>query len=689
VATTIYLAATAGASGKSAVALALLDHFARRAGRVLPFRPIVPAVGEDELLEVLRDQIGPDAPPVTDLCGVSYEDLHADPEHAMSVIVDRFHAVAARADLVLAIGSDFSDIEVPTEFSVNARIAANLGARMVLTTPAGTRGPSAAATAVEHAVAAAAENHASVVGIIVNQVPGADVERYRDQVAAKHPGMPLVALPDIPLLRAPTVEDLAVACDGDLVLGSEELLHRECLGVVIAAMTMPHVLDRLEEGTVVVVPADREEVVLATLLAHRANTFPALAGLILNGGFTLSRQIERLIEGLDVSLPIISCWGGTMQTASALSRAKGRITREATRKIDTAITVLGAELADSDLIAALELPDRPGVVTPLMFEHDLVDWARAAHTHIVLPEGAEPRILEAARQVRERGIARLTLLGQRAAIEDANRGIGLDLDDVTIVDPYDDAWRIPFAREYARLRAHKGMTYDLALDVVSDPSYFGTLMVHTGAADGMVSGSITTTAATVRPALEIVRTAPGVSVVSSVFFMCLADRVLVYADCAINPNPNATQLADIAISSAQTATQFGIDPRVAMLSYSTGASGSGAEVDKVREATELVRARAPQLLVEGPIQYDAAVDPQVAAAKLRDSAVAGRATILIFPDLNTGNNTYKAVQRSAQAIAVGPILQGLGAPVNDLSRGSLVRDIVNTIAITAVQAGAR
>jgi phosphate acetyltransferase len=397
--------------------------------------------------------------------------------------------------------------------------------------------------------------------------------------------------------------------------------------------------------------------------------------------------VERLMAGIDVALPIVACSTGTMQTVSALARARGRITPRSERKIEAAVNVLGARLSQSPLASVLDLRQRPDVVTPLMFEHDLVEAARAADARIVLPEGTEPRILEAARQVRDRRIARLTLLGDRGAIEFANRGVGLDLDDVEIIDPQDPAWRERFAEVYTGLRAHKGMTLDRALDVVVDPSYFGTLMVHTGHADGMVSGSITTTAATVRPALEIVKTAPGVSVVSSVFLMCLADRVLVYGDCAINPDPSADQLADIAISSARTARAFGIDPRVALLSYSTGSSGTGADVDKVRAATALVHERAPELLAEGPIQYDAAVDPHVAATQLKDSPVAGRATVLVFPDLNTGNNTYKAVQRSAHAVAIGPVLQGLRKPVNDLSRGALVRDIVNTIAITAVQAG--
>jgi phosphate acetyltransferase len=323
-----------------------------------------------------------------------------------------------------------------------------------------------------------------------------------------------------------------------------------------------------------------------------------------------------------------------------------------------------------------------------MFEHRLVEDARASGAHVVLPEGAEDRILLAADTVLARGIARLTLLGPEETSRANAARLGVDISAAAVVDPATSALRETFASDYATLRAHKGVTLDQARDRVVDPSYFGTMMVHQGLADGMVSGCITTTAHTIRPALDIGRTAPVVSVVSSVFPLCLAVRVLVYGDCAVNPDPTAEQLADIAISSAATAVQFGIEPRVAMLSYSTGGSGTGADVDKVRQATALVRERAPDLLVDGPIQYDAAVDPYVARTKLKDSAVAGRATVLVFPDLNTGNNTYKAVQRSASAVAIGPVLQGLRRPVNDLSRGALVRDIVNTIAITAIQARA-
>jgi phosphate acetyltransferase len=321
-----------------------------------------------------------------------------------------------------------------------------------------------------------------------------------------------------------------------------------------------------------------------------------------------------------------------------------------------------------------------------MFQYELVEQARSDPRRVVLPEGAEPRVLRAAATVLRRGMAHLTLLGDESEIRTAATDLGVDIAGADIIDPTRSELRDSFAEEYQQLRQHKGVTLDAAADIVADVSYFGTLMVHRGLADGMVSGAVHTTAHTIRPSFEIIKTKTGVSIVSSVFFMCLADRVLVYGDCAVNPNPTAEQLADIAISSADTAAQFGVEPRIAMLSYSTGASGSGADVERVRTATDLVHERRPDLSVEGPIQYDAAVDASVAQTKLPESSVAGRATVFIFPDLNTGNNTYKAVQRSAGALAIGPVLQGLNKPVNDLSRGALVDDIVNTVAITAIQA---
>jgi phosphate acetyltransferase len=406
---------------------------------------------------------------------------------------------------------------------------------------------------------------------------------------------------------------------------------------------------------------------------------------VLTGGLQPPPAVIRLIEGVDTRLPVILAETDTFETATRLAATRGRVSRDSPRKVEVARSLFASNVDGAALLAQLDVT-RSEVVTPLMFEYELLDRARAAGRHIVLPEGDEERILRAADSLLRRSVATLTLLGDPSAVRAKAQQLGLDISAAQVLDPYDPDLRERFAAEYARLRAHKGMTVEAARDVVVDVSYFGTMMVLLGMADGMVSGSVHTTAHTIRPAFEVIKTSPGVSVVSSVFFMSLRDRVLVYGDCAVVPDPTADQLADIAISSAATAAQFGIEPRVAMLSYSTGESGTGADVDKVREATSLVRAREPGLSVEGPIQYDAAIDASVAQTKLPGSDVAGRATVFIFPDLNTGNNTYKAVQRSADAVAIGPVLQGLRRPVNDLSRGATVRDIVNTVAITAIQA---
>lgn len=684
--TSVFVASLEGLSGKSAVALGLLDQLTRRVGKVGVFRPVVRTsdVHQDHVLTLLLSRIGGLTP--EDASGVGYEEVHADPDAAMSTIVERFHLAAEQFDAMVVIGSDYTDVTSPTEFSYNARIAANLDAPMVLVVPGGGRTPEQVGIAADMAVGEAHANHAAVLAVVGNRIAVQDL----DETAAalqRSSEVPAYAIPTEPVLDSPTVRELMTAVSGTLAYGDEALLDRESPGLVVAAMTMPNVLDRLYEGCVVIAPADRHDILLGLVLAHASKTFPTPAGLVLNGGFPMPTSVKRLVEGLAVTVPIITTDAGTMATAAALSTVTPRLTQTATRKIETALTLFDRYVDGSALLDRLDVT--PGsVVTPLMFEHQIIDRARAAARHIVLPEGEEPRILRAADQLLRRRVVRLTLLGDPTAIRDRARQLGLDISGADILDTHDEALRTRFAKEYARLRAHKGVTIDQARDVVVDSSYFGTLMVNEGLADGMVSGSIHTTAHTIRPALEIVRTAPGVGIVSSCFLMCLPDRVLVYADCAVNPDPTAEQLADIAISSAATAEQFGIEARVAMLSYSTGASGAGADVEKVRAATELVRARAPQLLVEGPIQYDAAVDPTVAATKLKDSPVAGRATVLVFPDLNTGNNTYKAVQRSAGAVAVGPVLQGLRKPVNDLSRGALVQDIVNTVAITAIQSEA-
>jgi phosphate acetyltransferase len=484
---------------------------------------------------------------------------------------------------------------------------------------------------------------------------------------------------------APSVADLQEAVGGTLIRGDEALLGRECLGVMAAGMTAEHVLERLNEGVAVITPGDRSDVVLAVMGAHAAEGFPSLSAVILNGGLSLHPSIAALVDGLGLKLPIIATGLGTFETASAVASARGRVTVSSQRKIDTALALMERHVDTADLLAQLAIPI-PTVTTPQMFEYQLLERARADRKRIVLPEGDDDRILKAAGRLLRREVADLTILGDETAVRARAAELGVELSAATVLNPLTSELCDQFAEQYAELRKRKGVTVEQARETIHDVSYFGTMLVHNDMVDGMVSGAAHTTAHTVRPAFEIIKTRPDVSTVSSIFLMCLADRVLAYGDCAIVPDPTAEQLADIAISSARTAAQFGIDPRVALLSYSTGSSGTGADVDKVRTATDLVRQREPDLLVEGPIQYDAAVEPSVAVTKMPDSPVAGRATVLIFPDLNTGNNTYKAVQRSAGAVAIGPVLQGLNKPVNDLSRGALISDIVNTVAITAIQA---
>jgi phosphate acetyltransferase len=684
----VYVASSEGRSGKSAVALGLLDQLSRRVERVGVFRPVVRAddAASDHVLELLLSRLDTDLTPES-ASGVGYDDVHADPDGALSSIVDRFHAVADRFDALLVIGSDFTDVAAPSEFSFNARIAANLGAPMILVIPSSGRTPEQVATAALILTSEARANHAQVLAVVSNRAEPQTLPATREALARALASTATYVIPHAPILEAPTVRELMRAVDGTLLHGDDSLLDRESLGLVVAAMTLPNVLDRLFEGCTVVTPADRGDVLLGLLLAHRSQTLSAPSAIVLNGGFDLPGPIATLVGGLEVQVPVVSCTTGTMATTKALSAVVPRLTRGAARKIETALSLFEEHVDGPGLLERLDVAPS-SVITPLMFEHQLLDRARAADKHIVLPEGDDDRILRAADQLLRRRVVRLTVLGDPAAIRTRAGQLGLDLSGAELLDPRDEGMRGRFASEYATLRAHKGVTLEQALDVVVDANYFGTMMVHDGLADGMVSGAAHTTAHTIGPAFEIIRTAPSVTSVSSVFLMALADRVLVYGDCAVIPDPTAEQLADIAVSSAATAQRFGIVPRVAMLSYSTGTSGSGVDVEKVRKATTIVRARAPQLPVEGPIQYDAAADAAVAATKLNDSPVAGRATVFVFPDLNTGNNTYKAVQRTAGAVAIGPVLQGLRKPVNDLSRGALVRDIVNTVAITAIQAEA-
>ncbi|MFQ6227306.1 phosphate acetyltransferase [Nocardia sp. NPDC002869] len=682
-ASSVYIASPEGDTGKSTVALGVLQMLCATTARVGVFRPITRSATEpDYILELLLEHSTADIE-YQQAVGVGYEQVHADPDAAISEIVMRYHQVAAVCDAVVIVGSDYTDVASPSELRFNARIAVNLGAPVLLVVRGAGRSVEEVEQLVELCTAELKSEHAQLVAVVANRCAPGELERVREALAPF--GVPSWSLPEVPLLISPTMAELCEALDGEMYSGDPELLDREALGVMVGGMTAEHILERLFDGAVVIAPGDRSDVLLSVVNAHEAESFPSLAGIIMNGGLLPHPAVARLITGLKPRLPILTTGLGTYETAGVAHRTRGRMSAHNPRKVDTALALMETHVDAADFLRRLEVPPS-SVVTPQMFEYQLIERARADRKTIVLPEGDDDRVLRAAGRVLQRKIAELIILGDETTIRARAAELGVDIAGARVLDPRTSEHLDDFAREYTELRRHKGMTLERARETVTDISYFGTMMVHRGIADGMVSGAAHTTAHTIRPSFEIIKTVPGVSTVSSVFLMCLADRVLAYGDCAVVPDPSSEQLADIAISSAATATRFGIDARVAMLSYSTGESGSGADVDKVRVATGLVRERAPELLVEGPIQYDAAIEPTVADAKLPGSEVAGRATVFIFPDLNTGNNTYKAVQRSAGAVAIGPVLQGLRKPVNDLSRGALVTDIVNTVAITAIQA---
>ena len=495
-----------------------------------------------------------------------------------------------------------------------------------------------------------------------------------------------LTVPDTRRLSAPALGEIADHLGAEVLMG-ERHLGRLAERNLVIAMTLEHYLDYLCANSLLITPGDRHDVIVSAVQAHHSKNYPQVAGLVLTGGIQPAPAVMRLVEGLSDTVPILLVQDDTYSTAVQLRSVRSYITPESPSKIQVSLELF-EEWVDTDkLIRLVSTAETPGM-TPKMFIYNLIRQAQSNKQHIVLPEGNDERILRAAAVLLSRDVVDLTILGDPAEVRAlASRlGLRIDFDRVPVLQPQDSPKFVEYAQTLSDLRKHKGMSLELALDMMTDVSYFGTMMVYKGDADGMVSGAAHTTMHTIRPALQFVKTKPGFSVVSSVFFMCLPDRVRVYGDCAVNPNPTAEELAEIAIASSDTAKAFGIEPRVAMLSYSTGESGQGEDVERVREATKIAQTRRPDLLLEGPMQYDAAVDPTTAALKMPGSKVAGRATVFIFPDLNTGNNTYKAVQRETGAIAIGPVLQGLKKPVNDLSRGCTVDDIINTVAITAIQA---
>ncbi|MEE4540728.1 phosphate acetyltransferase [Streptomyces sp. V4-01] len=684
----VYVTGIGRGDGRQVVELGVMELLTRQVDRVGIYRPLVHDT-PDRIFELLRARYRLPQDPAT-VFGMGYEEAAAlqaeEGQGALTArLVEGYLRVAEEYETVLILGSDFAGTNLPAELGVNARLANECGASVIAVIGGRDQGADSVVAEVRNAHHAYTNLGCDVIALVANRVAAAQVESAAGQLR-RTLEVPVYVLPDEPALSAPTVRQIVETLGAEVLLGDDAGLSRDAMDFVFGGAMLPTFLSKMTPGCVVVTPGDRADLIIGALAAHSAGS-PPIAGVLLTLDERPGPDILRLAARLAPGTPVLAVAAGSFPTAAELAGLDGKLGAGTPRKAETALGLFETHVDTAELTGRLSVA-RSERVTPMMFEHALLERARARKRRIVLPEGTEERILRAAEVLLRRGVCDLTLLGEEDAVRRKAGDLGITLDDpgLAVVDPQTSPLRERFATLYAQLRAHKGVSYELAYDVVADVSYFGTLMVQEGLADGMVSGAVHSTAATIRPAFEIIKTRPDAAIVSSVFFMCLADKVLVYGDCAVNPDPDAGQLADIAIQAAATAARFDVHPRVAMLSYSTGTSGSGADVDKVRTATDLVRELRPDLLVEGPIQYDAAVAPSVAATKMPGSEVAGQATVLVFPDLNTGNNTYKAVQRSAGAVAVGPVLQGLRKPVNDLSRGALVQDIVNTVAITAIQA---
>jgi phosphate acetyltransferase len=688
----IYIAGAGSGSGKSVVVLGFMEMLSAVNRRVGFFRPIVNGTVEDNnLTNLIRDRYELPFPPEM-LYGCTAQmasELVAAGQYdeLLKLILNKFMLLDEKCDLVLCAGTDYDGLVPSLEFDFNADLANNFGCSIVVVVKGFNRSAEETLHAVNMAHESMINRGADLLATVVNGVNPQDVEMVERRALAVLPkSETLHVLPETEALSKPTVGEIHKMLGTEALCGESDALNQVVSNYKVAAMEVPDFLNYVEDGCLIITAGDRCDIILASLAADAADSFPRVAGLLLTGGLKPAENVQRLLFGLRRNkVAILFTEHDTFRTALAVNRVESVILPGDERKIAAALGVFERSVDIGLLHESMALRQSTRV-TPLMFEYRLIQRAKAARKRIVLPEGHDERILHAAEILSLRGVADLVLLGNPEKIHRRIGELGLQLNGIEVIDPINSPKRSEYAAIYHGLRAHKGMSEQIAYDALEDVSYFGTLMVYAGDADGMVSGAVHTTQHTIRPAFETIKTKPDSNLVSSVFFMCLPDRVLVYGDCAVNPNPDAEQLADIAVTSAGTAAAFGVEPRVAMLSYSTGASGKGADVERVREAVRIARERRPDLKLDGPIQYDAAVDASVARSKLPDSEVAGQATVFIFPDLNTGNNTYKAVQRSAGAVAIGPVLQGLNKPVNDLSRGCTVTDIVNTVAITAIQA---
>ena len=689
----LYISTLEPRSGKSMIVLGLMQALLGKMAKVAYFKPIS---GEDNTekdnhIETILDYFK---------LNTSYEESYALTRDelisnrnsgkigdSLETIISKYKQLEETHDFVLVEGTDFTGESSVFEFDWNVNIAKNLGLPVLLVSSGTNKSLKEFNRNLEMAYRTFKNKDVEVLGIVANKVQEENVEILKKEINKYLPeSVEKIIVPLVEELKNPTVREIVEELGGETIIG-EEFLDNLTRDFVVGAMQLPNFLKHLKTNSIVITPGDRADIILGALQAHASSKYPGISGMVLTGGIRPEESVTNLIEGSQQIVPIISVKTGTFETTQKIGNIKSRISKENTTKIKTSIDTFTRFVSPENFIDSMNSYENQ-VITPMMFQYSLVSKAKKERKKIVLPESNDPRILAATARLSKLDIVDIVLLGNKIQVETQLKELNLQINsrNVEIVDPENFARFEEYAETFYELRKHKGVNMDVARDTMKDVSYFGTMMIYKGDADGMVSGAAHTTQHTIRPALQFVKTKPGCSIVSSVFFMCLEDRVSVFGDCAINPNPTADQLAEIAISSADSATAFGIEPKVAMLSYSSGSSGKGADVDVVREATEIVKQKRPDLKVEGPIQYDAAVDPSVGKHKMPDSEVAGQASVLIFPDLNTGNNTYKAVQRETGAIAIGPMLQGLNKPVNDLSRGCTVDDIFNTVILTAIQA---
>ncbi len=695
----LYLTATESRSGKSAIVLGVMQMLLRHVRNVAFFRPIINASGRetaDHDIDLIIKHFGLSVPyemAYAYTLDEAKELIHNGQRATLlENILNKYKALEAEYDFILCEGTDFLGKDAAFEFDLNADIASNLGCPVLMVGNGFGKTAEEIIGSTQITIDQLDEKNLDVVAAVVNRTSVTEEEKQAIIKNVRCKGtctehLDVYVLPEEPALAKPTMADVQKWLGASVLYGHGRM-DTLADDYIIAAMQVSNFLDYLGQGILVITPGDRSDIILASLASRLSYSYPDISGILLTGGIEPAPNVHRLIEGwTGVPVPILSVKEHTYLTVQALHELYGKIAPGDDRKIATALGLFEQNVDTSEMGKRI-ISSRSTRITPKMFEYELIQQAKQHKMRIVLPEGTDERILRASDILIRRGVADLILLGDVDKVHKKIHELGISLPGVSIVQPDTAPNFKEYVQTYFEVRKKKGISLEQAHDIMVDPTYYATMMVHKNDADGMVSGAVNTTAHTIRPAFEFIKTKPGASIVSSVFLMCLKDRVHAFADCAINPNPTAEQLAEIALSSAETARIFGLVPKVAMLSYSTGSSGKGADVEKVIEATRIAQERAPHLALEGPLQYDAAIDAEVARTKMPNSKVAGQATVFIFPDLNTGNNTYKAVQRAADAVAIGPVLQGLNKPVNDLSRGCLIPDIVNTVAITAIQAQA-